>query len=296
MRVRFGPAMLLALLALPVLASEDAMTVATYNLRRIVDQPNERWKDRRPVMVACIRSMAPDVLGVQEALFRQISDLERDLPEFRWVGLGRDGGSEDEFCAVFYRARRLALEGFGHFWLSDQPELMGSITWGPQFPRMCTWVRLRERATGREFVVFNTHFDHEVQVAREKSAALLRERVGTIAHGLPVIVMGDFNSRAGVNPAYETLTADGFLTDAWNAAAKPPVPPVSGTATFNGWGEFPLGDARIDWILTRGPWRVDRVEIVTFTRHGRYPSDHFPVLARLRLGGPSAQGTPPQAR
>ncbi|MBI3192372.1 MAG: endonuclease/exonuclease/phosphatase family protein [Pedosphaera parvula] len=262
----------------------DTLTVATYNIRRIVDEPREFWKDRRPLMVQCIRAIAPDVMGTQEGLYPQIKDLENDLPEFRWIGLGRDGGSDDEFCAIFYRTQRLEPLAFGHFWLSDYPEVMGSITWGTQFRRMCTWVRFRDLKTGREFSVWNTHFDHQVQEAREKSAALIRERVERWEKDRPAIVLGDFNSRAGVNPAYETLTRDGFLTDTWLTATKPPELPKTGTATFNGWGDFPLGDARIDWVLTRGPWTTERVEIVTFAVEGRYPSDHFPVVARLRLG------------
>jgi endonuclease/exonuclease/phosphatase family metal-dependent hydrolase len=282
------PRVLLVLLitvfaTLTATSSDDTLTIATYNIRRIVDEPRELWPERRPIMVECIRSIAPDVLGTQEALFQQIRDLESDLPEFRWIGLGRDGGSEDEFCAIFYRVRRLEAVAFGHFWLSAQPHVMGSITWGTQFRRMCTWVRFRDRTTRREFVVFNTHFDHEVQEAREKSAALIRARVAALGDGIPAIVLGDFNSAAGANPAYEVLTGDGFLPDTWLTARERPVLPVSGMATFNGWGEFPLGDARIDWILTRGPWAVERAEIVTFTRGGRYPSDHFPVVARVRL-------------
>ena len=267
----------------PLLRAAEALTVASYNIRRIVDEPHERWTDRRPLMVDCIRRMDADVIGTQEGLYPQIRDLEAELPEYRWIGLARDGGSDDEFCAIFYRVKRLEPVAFGHFWLSDYPHVMGSITWGTQFRRMCTWARFRDRRGGAEFVVFNTHFDHEVQEAREKSAALIRERVQALGEGVPVIVLGDFNARAGINRAYEILTEGGFLADTWLTASPPPEVPASGTATFNGWGEFPLGDARIDWILTRGPWAVQRTELVTFARGGRYPSDHFPVVTRLRL-------------
>ena len=268
------------------LRAVEAVTVATYNIRRIVDQPHERWTDRRPLVVKCIRAMAPDVIGMQEALYPQIRDIAADLGGYAWVGLGRDGASADEFCPIFYRTRSLELVAFGHFWLSDHPQLMGSITWGPHYPRMCTWVRLRVRRGGGEFVVFNTHFDHEVQEAREKSALLVRERVAALDDAVPVIVLGDFNAPAGDNPAYATLMSDGFLQDAWRAAAKTSTPPRHGTATFNDWGKFPFGEARIDWILVRG-WRVARAEIVGFAPGGRYPSDHYPVVARLEFPAPN---------
>ena len=269
---------------LPSLRADNSLTVASYNIRRIVDQPHERWEERRPLMVECIRAIDPDVLGTQEGLYPQIRDLENALPGYRCIGLARDGGSDDEFCAIFYRTERLEPVGFGHFWLSDTPQVMGSITWGTQFRRMCTWVRFRDRRGGVEFVVFNTHFDHEVQEAREKSAALIRERVEALGEAVPALVIGDFNAGAGDNPAYLRLTRDGGLSDTWLVAGDTQAPPETGTATFNGWGEFPLGDARIDWILARGPWTAERAEIVGFSRHNRYPSDHFPVVARLRLG------------
>lgn len=273
----------LALVVPPAMQADELLTVTTYNIRRIVDQPHERWEDRRPAMVACIRAMAPDVLGTQEGLYPQIRDLENDLPEFRWIGLARDGGSDDEFCAIFFRHARVEPLAFGHFWLSDTPHVMGSITWGTQFRRMCTWARFRDRRGGGEFVVFNTHFDHEVQDARERSAALIRERVRAVGDDVPVLVLGDFNARAGENPAYHILLRDGLLSDTWLTAGETRMPPETGSATFNGWGEFPLGDARIDWILARGPWSVRSAEIVGFTRAGRFPSDHLPVVARLQI-------------
>lgn len=183
--------------------------------------------------------------------------------------------------AVFYRTARLEPLAFDHFWLSDTPEVMGSKTWGPKLARMVTWVKFRDRQTRKEFFFVNTHFDHQVQAAREKSAQLVRDRVTAFDTTLPVLLVGDFNAAAGKNKAYTMLTEDKFFTDTWTTAQERV---NDGIASFNGFKGVQKGGARIDWILSRGPVTADRIEIVTFSRDGQFPSDHCPVIARLRLG------------
>ncbi|MEW6307089.1 MAG: endonuclease/exonuclease/phosphatase family protein [Verrucomicrobiota bacterium] len=197
-----------------------------------------------------------------------------------WIGLGRDGGSKGEFMAVFYRKDRLEPLEYDHFWLSDTPEVIASTTWGNTNRRMVTWVRFRDRLTKREFYFFNTHFDHQIQEAREKSAALVLNRVEALKTTLPVLLVGDFNAVAGRNKAYEALVKPGAFTDSWATA---PVRRNEGIATFNGFKEISRSGDRIDWILYRGAVKALETEIVTFARDGRFPSDHFPVVAWVKL-------------
>jgi len=232
-------------------------------------------------MAELIRKLAPDVFGTQEGVYSQLCDLEADLPGYEWIGLGRDGGSRGEFMAVFYRKARLEPLAFDHYWLSDTPDVIGSKTWGPKLARMVTWVEFRDRRTNGKFVFVNTHFDHQVQEAREKSAQLVRKRIASCDPSLPVMLVGDFNAAAGENPAYKILTDDGFLTDTWTAARQRL---NEGIGTFNGFKAIEKNGARIDWILSRGAVAVERSEIVTFSRGGQFPSDHCPVIANVRLG------------
>ena len=253
----------------------------TYNLRFASPTPPNAWPQRRPLMVELIKQLAPDVFGTQEGVYGQLRDLEADLPEYEWIGLGRDGGSRGEFMAVFYRKALQEPLAFDHFWLSDTPDVMGSKTWGPKLPRMVTWVEFRDRQTNGKFVFVNTHFDHLVQEAREKSAELVRKRLAAFDASLPVLLVGDFNAAAGKNKAYSILTEDGFLADTW-ATARERV--NDGIGTFNGFKAIQKNGPRIDWILSRGAVAVDRIEIVTFSRRGQFPSDHCPVVAKVRLG------------
>lgn len=258
--------------------ADRPLAVMTFNLRFASPTPPNAWPARRPLVRALIERHAPDLIGTQEGVYPQLTDIEADLPGYAWIGLGRDGGSHGEFMAVFYRRERLVPLEFDHFWLSDTPETMASRTWGAHYNRMVTWVRFRDRDSGCEFYAVDTHFDHEVEAAREKSAELLLARVARFDPALPVLLLGDFNAAAGDSPPYRRLTADGAFVDTWRAThdAEPPI------GTFHDFkGIEGATGGRIDWILTRGAVRALSTGIVTDARDGQYASDHFPVVAKV---------------
>lgn len=264
--------------ASPVRDAGQPLTVMTFNLRFASPTPPNAWAVRRPLVRELIERHAPDLVGTQEGVYAQLTDIEADLPGYAWIGLGRDGGSHGEFMAVFYRQERLQPLEFDHFWLSDTPETIASRSWGNQYNRMVTWVRFRDRDSGCEFYAVDTHFDHEVQSAREKSAELLLTRIARFDPALPVLLLGDFNAAAGDSPTYRRLTASGAFVDTWRAThdAEPPI------GTFHDFkGMEGATGGRIDWILSRGAVRTLATGIVTDARAGQYPSDHFPVVATV---------------
>jgi endonuclease/exonuclease/phosphatase family metal-dependent hydrolase len=181
--------------------------------------------------------------------------------------------------AVFYKTNRIEVLSTNHFWLSDTPEKPGSSTWGNKNRRMVTWLRLKDRRVGNEFYLFNTHLDHQVQLAREKSAALIRSRVEALKPELPVILTGDFNA-GPENEIHALFVKDGFFTDSWSLNAEQR---SKGLGSFNGFKAVPGESERIDWILLRGAVVADVVEINTFSRDGHFPSDHCPAIAWVRL-------------
>jgi endonuclease/exonuclease/phosphatase family metal-dependent hydrolase len=183
--------------------------------------------------------------------------------------------------AIFYRTERLEALEFHHFWLSDTPEVVGSATWGNTDKRMVTWAKFRDRRTTKEFYVFNTYLDNRHQEVREKSARLIRERIHGLKTQLPVLMTGDFNTVAGSNPVYQLLTAqEEPFADSWTAAAKRT---NDGLGTVNGFKEALKNGLRIDWVLHRGPVKALAAEIVTFSKGGQFPSDHFPVQVDFEL-------------
>jgi endonuclease/exonuclease/phosphatase family metal-dependent hydrolase len=289
-RRRFMAALTTASLLRSVTSAADAagnrageLLIATYNLRYAGDEPPNAWPQRRPVLKALLDLYRPDLIGTQEGLYPQIKDVAADQPACDWIGLGRDGGSRGELMAIFYRRDRFEPLEYGHFWLSDTPEVIASSTWGNDVRRMVTWARFRDRATGREFHFWNTHLDHAVQLAREKSAELIRQRIGALPSDAPLFLVGDFNSVAGDNRAYEILTQDAGLTDTWFAARERRNEDAN---SFTGFGPLRREGKRIDWILARGAMDVRATEAVTFQQGQRWPSDHLPIMAWVTLRDP----------
>ena len=261
-------------------AAEMPIRIMTYNLRYASDRAPNAWSARRPVAAELIRQAKPDIFGTQEGLYQQLKDMAADLPNYQWLGLGREGGSHGEFMAIFYDRERFDPLEYNHFWLSDTPNVIGSATWGHSNRRMVTWIKFRDRTNQKDFYHFNTHFDPQVQPAREKAAALLREKIAALKTELPIIVTGDFNASAGRNKAYEILLEGDFVKDTWTLAKERREPIVK---TFHNFRGPQIGDDRIDWILIRGPIRAEWTKIDTFSKDNQYPSDHFPVIAELQF-------------
>ena len=268
----------------------DADTrVMTFNIRYgTANDGDNAWPQRRDLVFRVIREFRPHVLGLQEALRSQLDDLGAALPGYREVGVGRDDGRQrGEYAAIFYDATRFELERDSTFWLSDRPEVPGSMTWGNRIPRICTWAVLRDRGSGRALHVFNVHWDHESQESRERSARLLLERIAAREPaGTPVIVTGDFNA-GEANAAFRALVKDpaSVLRDTFRALHAD-----AGTVgTFNAFRGESSGE-KIDAILASPGWRVVDAGIVRDNDGGRYPSDHFPVTATLRLHGEAGGG------
>lgn len=250
----------------------------SFNIRYGTAQDGENaWEYRRDLVAATIVAANPDILGLQEALEFQLDELGAALPGHVEVGVGRDdGASGGEYAALLIRRERFAVDTSGTFWLSDTPEVPGSTSWGNRITRICTWALLRDRTTGRRLAVFNTHLDHESQPARERGAALILARIGLYAPRLPVLVLGDFNSGED-NPALVPLRAAGFV-DTYRVID----PDSAGDGTFGAYRGDSIG-AKIDYILARGGWTVESADILRRRSGTRDPSDHFPVIARVRM-------------
>jgi endonuclease/exonuclease/phosphatase family metal-dependent hydrolase len=273
--------------ARPDSTADDPIRVMSFNIRYgTADDGEDSWPRRRDLVMRAIRDFQPTVLGVQEALRFQLDEIGDAFREFGEVGVGRDDGAEaGEYSAILYDRRRLALLDSGTFWLSDTPEAVASASWGNRITRIVTWARFRERAgdgggdNGETFYVFNTHWDHESQPSRERSAELLLERVaGRAGAADRVIVTGDFNAGED-NPAFRRLVEHDRprLVDTFRALH----PGARDVGTFNGFTGEGSGE-KIDAVLTSLDLKVLEASIVRWNEDGRYPSDHFPVTAILR--------------
>jgi len=137
------------------------------------DGPNA-WPYRKDLAASMVLLHQPDIVGLQEALPDQVDDLAARLPDFAWLGVGRDDGArKGEFAAIFYRRARLTLLDQGTFWLSKTPDVPGSLGWDACCIRIVTWAKVMDVATDAVFFFYNTHFDQAGAVARRESARWL---------------------------------------------------------------------------------------------------------------------------
>jgi len=267
--------------------SDNPIRVMSFNIRYgTANDGINRWDLRKEFLIETIQAYSPDLLGTQETLASQRDYLEASLSGYGVVGVGRDDGkAKGEMAALFYRKERFEEIKHGHFWLSENPDQVGSKGWDAALPRIATWVLLKDRTdpTGTEILFLNAHLDHQGREARAQSTSLIRRQLQTLGEGCRWIVTGDFNASPSESP-YQNLfgAKDGDsrrLLDTFRVFR-----PVaeSGEGTFTSFQVQNRTGERIDWIGCSEELEVRVAAIDRTARDGRTPSDHFPVTATLR--------------
>lgn len=235
----------------------------------------DAWPARRAMLADLLVAQQPAILGVQEALAFQVEFLHQHLPHHQVIGVGRDGGDQGEFSALFIDQRRFEVLDSGTFWLSPTPEVVGSVGWDAALTRVCTWAQLRLRPGGAMLRVYNTHFDHRGRQARLHAAELIAERIA--ARPGPCLLLGDFNTGEGTPPllALQRVGLRDTFRDLHAAATA--------VGTFHGF-EGATDGAKIDYVLATAGVRTEAAAILTAPgSSGRFVSDHHPVTATVRL-------------
>lgn len=262
----------------------DSFKLMSFNVRGSQHKDSENaWKRRAPLNVRTIEKHAPDLIGFQEHQVgnRRVHDAELSGYE-RISGPRYENRKPHSHNAIYWRPDRLEMVERGGFWLSETPGEY-SRSWEARHVRSANWARFRLQS-GAEFVHLNTHLDHISGRARQQGARLILSRLEEAGDGLPVVLTGDFNCDPG-SMTYE-IFADAGFADAHLAAGN------GKTNTFHRFrGEDfrPKNrerEMRIDWVLLRdapenGPWTVYSCDVVRDAEPPVYPSDHYPVVARL---------------
>lgn len=257
--------------------------LATFNLR--YDNPGDSlnaWPYRQDSVCAFIREKQFDVLGMQEVLDHQLKALLTCLPGYASVGVGRDDGKiQGEYAPILYRTDKYDLLDSNTFWLCENPDSVGKLGWDAVCTRIATWAKLKDKATGKEFLMVNTHFDHVGTEARRNSALLIISKIKEIAGDLPSILTGDFNVSEEWE-AYKTITTNEFVfKDAWKIAGR-----TSGVNyTFHDFGRQPEAEReKIDFIFVTPQVKVRDAEVVlSALTDSTYLSDHNPHFADIEF-------------
>ena len=254
--------------------------ISSFNIR--MDTPNDgddAWPNRKEMVKGIIRFHDLDIIGTQEGFKHQLDDI-LELPDYAYVGGGRDDGKDKgEHSAIIYRKDKYEVIENGDFWFSETPNIPGKGWDATCCNRICSWAKFKVIKTGKEFYVFNSHYDHQGQVARKNSSLLLLEKIKEIAGDFPVFATGDFNATPDSEPI-QTLSKSGFLLDSYMITKEPPYGTV---ATFNSFQLNAPMKNRIDYIWVTSGIEVKKYGVLNDVHYGHFPSDHFPVVIEAKF-------------
>jgi len=262
-----------------IFAVQAQVKLMSYNIRYANETDGENsWSLRKDFLTDQIKFYQPDILGVQEAVYLQLEHLSENIPEYNYMGVGReDGKTEGEFTAIFYNKEDYEVLESDTFWLSSTPE-QPTIGWDAAYKRVCTYALFRSIKTGTKFWVFNTHFDHVGEQARRESVNLILQKISDLnKQEDPVILMGDLN----LEPSNESIKLLSEKMDDTQEIASLVFGPEG---TFNGYEFTKPVTRRIDYIFT-GKKNVEvlKYAVLSDSRGLKYPSDHLPVYVEVRF-------------
>ena len=248
----------------------QTVEVMSYNIKydNVNDTVNN-WNDRKAAMVDLLKKRNPEFIGMQEVLHRQLMYLNESLPDYNFIGVGRDDGKEKgEFSPILYDSTKFRLLDSNTFWLSKTPDKI-SVGWDAAMERICSYGLFQNKSSKRKVWVFNTHFDHIGIKARKNSAKLILKKIKQLnRQKLPVILMGDFNATTD-NVAIKDLLKDGLLVDLCEEQMK----------TFNFWKADLVKGLRIDHIFVAPS--LNKVEARVAVASDPPASDHHPVVMTI---------------
>jgi endonuclease/exonuclease/phosphatase family metal-dependent hydrolase len=262
---------LLLLFLQPAFAEKSvcSFTLGTWNIQVGSDDPanGNGWLKRRSALLETIKSAKVDILCTQEGLLNQLAAIDLAHPELQRVGGGRDDGKEKgEFCAIYFRSSKFELIRTKTFWLSDTP-FTPETTWDAPYKRICTQVLLKDKVSGQQFFVFNTHFPLNEQ-ACVKAASLIAYRIVCRKEDAPVILAGDFNCEPDSQPWKIFKSID--LT---------PSDPLQ-RKTYHLDGD---PKACVDAIFCSPDFAAQNYQLLDQKVEGVYPSDHFGSTVQISL-------------
>lgn len=256
----------------------------SFNVRNSHARDGENgWSHRKDLFFHTIEAFSPDLIGFQEVLADQYDDIASRMKDYALAGVARDDGKrKGEWSLIAVRTNRFEMLDSGTFWLSDKPDVPGSVGWDAKLTRICSWARLKDKTNGKELLFANTHYDHVGHLARENSSRLIMKKLPTLSHGNPIIMTGDFNTTED-QPPYKTIMHPtepdmAHFTDSYREVHPKRSPDEASFEGFKGT----VHGSRIDFILHTPEFHAISATIDrTKSPEGRFPSDHYPVTAVL---------------
>lgn len=254
--------------------------IMSLNLR--YDKPDvgvQNWHIRKEAIASLIKQYQPHLIGTQEGLPHQIQDLKNMLPDYTNIGGDRSGSGTSEHCSILFRYHELYCLETQDFFLSDTPNIAGSISWDHGIPRMTTWGRFKilTENLDHEIILFNTHLDHEVAKARELGVKLIKQIMGNFDLNQGYFFLtGDFNTEFNSNTRKLLTQVLNNQVKLEDSLSKIHFSQNKTFHDFTGKGLY-----SIDTIYYDSRLKMSKIMIEQSKFNQIFPSDHFPIYGEF---------------
>jgi len=232
---------------------------------------DSRFTLRAEALKEMIHAENPDLIGVQELTEKMKPRLSSVFETYEITGDSRGSLLTDEYSSILFKKDRFELLDSGTFWLSDQPHKRGSKHLFSQFPRIVTFVHLKDNESGTDFSMYNTHLDHNFPPVRTKQAGILYSIILDTHEGQFTAVTGDFNAVPGSLALQEACGSE--LYDLCDDSLGSTLKGKIGSAIQH--------NKPIDHILLSRHIKAKSLKKLDGKYAGIYPSDHYPLIAEI---------------
>ncbi len=259
------------------------MKVLSCNIRTsLANDGDNHWNNRKGLFAKIVAAHAPDIFCVQEMTAQQMAEVSAAFPDFASCGTIDEPLGDRPINSIFYKKDAWQLLAANGYWLSDKPHVPGSRFRDSACVRIANHARLKERATGLEFRLINTHLDHIGQIARENQAKIINEDAAAFPAEYPQILTGDMNCDSS-NKAIAIFKAAGWR-DSYAAIHGTEDPGFTYHAFQGPRFESTIG--KMDWVFWRGALKPTNAEVIADSDGQRFPSDHYFVSATFVASNP----------
>ena len=248
--------------------------VMSQNIRYADDGEGKMISDRAPRFKQLVEMYKPDVIGTQETTSTWNRYYRKYFGnEYGMVGCSREGRDSNggEFGTILYRSDRFELLDSDDFWLTETPKEVSRVQ-GSACNRICTWALLKDKISGKSFVMANTHLDYIGEQVQIKQLGFLLDGLSKLISKYPVFLTGDFNAgtRSGVYSNVTQRLLDSRVTAVENRST------VSHTADGYGTCSTDIIDYCFHDTKSTALWYK-----ILSEQFGGYISDHFGVISEF---------------
>lgn len=277
----------------------------SFNIREsTAEVSGNEWSRRQAAVYRMFQDIKPDLVAFQELRREQYQYLKEKFgADYTFFTYAKDGKlasgrvaditDDTSFAnggqrqAYMIRTSMFEMLEWGRYWFSETPD-KSSYSWDAGTPKLTLWLKIKAKATGKEFWIFNTHFFPSGDVGKLHCTLMSVERMKQ--------AVGDTTKEGkGTNDKTIFFCADCNMEYAdgqnrlaamkdWMWHGNMDAPQRDDSKTYNGFRDNPATWTTIDHIFYRNAVNKGYKVVDDESKYGvRFISDHFPIYVDFEM-------------